>query len=60
MMLYRIVKRITDFILSTFLWILTSPLMLGIAILIKVSDGGEIFVSTPVRYGLDGKSFFMY
>jgi len=60
MMLYRIVKRITDLILSTFFWILTSPLMLVIAILIKVSDGGEIFVSTPVRYGLEGKSFFMY
>lgn len=34
--------------------------MLAIAIVIKLSDGGEVFVGTPVRYGLDGKSFFMY
>lgn len=59
-MLYRIVKRILDLILATVLWILTSPLMLLISILIKVSDGGEVFVGTPIRYGLNGKSFFMY
>lgn len=60
MMLYRIVKRILDLILSIILWILTSPLMLLISILIKLSDGGEVFVGTPIRYGLNGKSFFMY
>ena len=60
MMLYRIVKRIFDLIVSTILWVLTSPLMLVVAVLIKLSDGGEVFVGTPVRYGLDGKSFFMY
>lgn len=59
-MLYRIVKRTIDVILSTVLWILTSPLMLLISILIKLSDGGEVFVGTPVRYGLEGKHFFMY
>ncbi len=59
-MLYRIVKRILDLLLSVFLWILTSPLMFLIAVLIKVSDGGEVFVGTPVRHGIDGKSFFMY
>ena len=59
-MLYRIVKRTIDVILSTVLWILSSPLMLLISILIKLFDGGEIFVGTPVRYGLEGKHFFMY
>ncbi|MDX9739281.1 MAG: sugar transferase [Candidatus Dojkabacteria bacterium] len=59
-MLYRIVKRTIDVILSTVLWILASPLMLMISILIKLSDGGEVFVGTPVRYGLEGKHFFMY
>lgn len=60
MMLYRIVKRFFDLLLSTALWVMTSPLMLAIALVIKLSDGGEVFVGTPVRYGLDGKSFFMY
>lgn len=60
MMLYRIAKRTIDLIVSTILWILTSPLMLVISFLIKFSDGGEIFVGTPVRYGMEKKSFFMY
>ncbi len=59
-MLYRIVKRTIDLFLSIILWILTSPLMLVIALAIKLSDGGEVFVGTPVRYGREGKSFFMY
>lgn len=59
-MLYRIVKRFFDLLLSIILWVITSPLMLVIALVIKLSDGGEVFVGTPVRYGLDGKSFFMY
>ena len=60
MMLYRVVKRIMDFVIATVLWILFSPLMLAIALLIKFSDGGEVFVGTPVRCGLGGKEFFMY
>lgn len=34
--------------------------MLIIAIIIKLSDGGEIFVGTPVRLRSRGKEFFMY
>lgn len=59
-MLYRIVKRVIDLFLSVILWVITSPLMLLISIVVKLSDGGEVFVGTPVRYGLNGKSFFMY
>ena len=59
-MLYRIVKRTLDLILSLSLWILTSPLMLLISICIKLSDGAEVFVGTPRRYCIDGKTFFMY
>ena len=59
-MLYRIVKRALDLILAIVLWILTSPLMLLISICIKLYDGGEVFVGTPMRYGMEGKTFFMY
>lgn len=34
--------------------------MLLISVLIKLSDGEEVFVGTPMRYGLNGKTFFMY
>jgi exopolysaccharide production protein ExoY len=60
MMLYVIAKRILDFIVASVLWIIFSPLMLLIAILIKLYDGGEVFVGTPMRNGINGKHFFMY
>lgn len=59
-MFYRIVKRVFDFSIATILWIPLSPLMFLIAILIKLSDGGEVFVGNPVRKGLNGNYFFMY
>jgi len=37
-----------------------SPLLLLIAIAIKLSDGGDIFLHDPLRIGLNGKEFFMY
>lgn len=49
-----------DLFLSIILWIIFSPLMLLIAILIKLSDGGEIFLGTPTRLGLYGRPFFMF
>jgi lipopolysaccharide/colanic/teichoic acid biosynthesis glycosyltransferase len=60
MMLYEIVKRTLDLFLATILFILLSPLLLLIAISIKLYDGGEIFVSNPIRSGLNGKQFFMF
>ena len=60
MMLYRIVKRIIDLILSIFLWIIFSPLMLCISIVIKLYDRGEVFVGCPCRLGIYGRPFFMY
>jgi exopolysaccharide biosynthesis polyprenyl glycosylphosphotransferase len=39
----RIVKRLFDFICAVILIILSSPIMLVIAILIKLEDGGPIF-----------------
>ncbi len=39
----RIIKRAMDLVLSALALVLTSPLMLGIAIAIKAEDGGPVF-----------------
>lgn len=59
-MLYRRVKRFLDIVISLFLLILLSPLLLIISFLIKIEDGGSIFAEKPLRIGLGGKEFFMY
>jgi lipopolysaccharide/colanic/teichoic acid biosynthesis glycosyltransferase len=59
-MFYPTIKRIGDITLSLILIIFFSPLLLIVAILIKISDGGEIFLHDPLRLGLNGKEFFMY
>lgn len=59
-MLYRVVKRVIDLLLSILLWIFFSPLMLIISVCIKVFDGGEVFVGSPKRLGKDRRLFFMY
>ncbi len=59
-MFYRVVKRILDLLVATTLWIAVSPLMLLISIVIKLYDGGEVFVGTPMRKGLNGDYFFMF
>ncbi len=59
-MLYRRVKRLFDIVISLFLLMLLSPLLIIIAFLIKIEDGGSIFAEKPLRIGLGGKEFFMY
>ena len=59
-MLYRRVKRFLDIVISLFLLILLSPLLLIISFLIKIEDGGSVFAEKPLRIGLGGKEFFMY
>jgi len=54
-----ITKRLFDIIASTFGLILVSPLMLMIALLIKVTSPGPIFY-TQERVGLYGKTFKLY
>lgn len=39
----RVVKRLSDIVLGTLLLILTSPLMLLTALIVKLSDGGPVF-----------------
>lgn len=49
-------KRVGDFVVASTLLIITSPLMLVSALLIKCSDRGPVFYS-QARTGLDGSPF---
>lgn len=53
------VKRVLDIVCSAFALIISSPLMLGVAIAIKLDDGGPVFFS-QTRIGLHGRPFKMY
>ncbi|GIX42362.1 MAG: undecaprenyl-phosphate glucose phosphotransferase [Leptospiraceae bacterium] len=53
---HRFVKRVFDIIFSLFVIILTLPLMIIIAILVKLSSKGPIFF-VQERVGLDRKTF---
>lgn len=55
----RILKRITDIIVSFAAIIILSPLMLIIAIMIKLYDGGSVFYK-QLRLTKDGKMFMIY
>lgn len=53
------IKRVEDILISFFLIILTSPIMLITALAIKCSSKGKIFY-TQKRVGLHNKEFTMY
>ena len=63
-MYYKIVKRTMDIVLSVFLIILFSPVMLLAAIIIKITSPGPVLVeesnSHMRRVGKDGKIFRLY
>ncbi|MCL2669253.1 MAG: sugar transferase, partial [Syntrophaceae bacterium] len=50
------IKTILDFLMAAFFLIVTSPLMLGIALLIKLFSPGPVFYS-QIRSGQDGRKF---
>jgi exopolysaccharide biosynthesis polyprenyl glycosylphosphotransferase len=52
----RIVKRINDIVLTTVGLLIISPLMLSIAAIIKLQDGGPV-IFRQARIGRDGKPF---
>jgi lipopolysaccharide/colanic/teichoic acid biosynthesis glycosyltransferase len=56
---YKIIKRGFDLIIATILWILLSPVLLLIAILIKLISKGPVFVPNCIRL-YEFKPFFMY
>ena len=59
-MFYSKIKRLEDIIISSILILLFIPFFFTVAVIIKLTDGGEVFLSDPMRIGLNGKDFFMY
>ena len=57
--MYKIVKRIIDFLVSLFAVILLSPVLLGTAIAVKADSKGPVFF-VQKRVGKDKKHFNMY
>jgi len=57
---YKIIKRVSDIVLSLFLLIFLSPFFLLVSFLIWLGDRDEIFVKDPLRIGLNRKEFRMY
>jgi exopolysaccharide biosynthesis polyprenyl glycosylphosphotransferase len=55
----RLVKRLFDLVISTLLLILFSPLMLSLALLIKLDSPGSVFFRQR-RAGEGGRLFWMY
>lgn len=58
--LYKIIKRLFDILFSLLILLLSSPLLIGITVVIWVTDRGEIWVKDPLRLELKGKEFRMY
>ena len=54
-----VIKRIIDIVLSAVALIVGSPIMLGVAIAIKLDDGGPVLFK-QTRVGIHGKPFTMY
>lgn len=55
----KIVKRLFDIITSAFIIIISSPVMLMIAIFVKTTSKGPLLYKQE-RVGLDGEKFMMY
>lgn len=56
---YEVCKRIFDLVMATFALIVLSPVFLGVAIAIKIEDGGKVFF-TQERLTKGGRHFKMY
>lgn len=57
---YPTVKRILDIVLAIFLIILFFPVMVVVALAIKLTSPGPILAETPKRVGKDGRLFSIY
>src|SRR3990170_4229070 len=57
---YELVKRIIDFFFSLILIILFSPIIVLVALAIRLDSKGPILADTPERVGKNGKLFKMY
>lgn len=58
--IYEHVKRFLDVSLALVLLILFFPVMIVVAIAIKLDSDGPVFADTPERIGREGKPFKMY
>lgn len=59
-MSYISIKRLIDIVLSVFLLVLFSPIILITAVVIKLTSPGPIFADTPKRVGKNGVLFYPY
>ena len=57
--MYKFFKRFFDILLSAFLLIILSPVMLAASLAVKISDGGHVFFKQK-RPGKNGKIFTVY
>ncbi len=57
--MYKSVKRVFDFIIALFALVLLSPILLVVAVLIKVTSPGPVIFKQK-RIGMDGKVFEIY
>jgi putative colanic acid biosynthesis UDP-glucose lipid carrier transferase len=54
-----LIKRLSDIILSILILVLISPVMLAVAIAVKVTSKGPVIFKQR-RYGLDGEEIYVY
>ena len=59
-LIYETLKRVVDVAFAILLLAVFSPIILLVAILIKLDTPGPIFADTPERVGRSGKLFKMY
>lgn len=59
-MLYELLKRFTDLVGSLVGLIVLSPLLLLVAVAIKIDSQGPVMADTPMRAGKDGRLFKIY
>ncbi len=58
--LYELFKRLIDIVLSLILIVIFSPIIVLVAIAIKMDSKGPVLADTPERVGKNGKLFKMY
>ena len=58
--LYEVIKRCIDIVCSLFLLVIFSPIILLVAIAIRLDSSGPILADTPERVGKGGRLFKMY
>lgn len=57
---YNLIKRIIDICFTSILITIFLPIIIGVAVAIKLNSPGPIFADTPERVGKGGKRFKMY